>query len=307
MGEREEMELATEKNNALMRIYDDETEAWKVIKKDTGFSGQLGTIEEILTKFGLLKNEVKVYLYLARAGEKKAGEVADAISLHRTETYRILRELEKKGIVFSIFEKPLKFTAIPLDRAIDLLVDVQKVKIRLLEKEKTNLLNLWHSVPKTGVQKTQKELFQMLEGEQQVILKAEEILEKTEHEFQIFAPDNYLSQLFYSDFTDKLKKELKKADVMLIVENSPKSTYFLEQMEWPKKNSRLVNAAYHPSLPCFMIADKKELLIAFHDGDFANENGEKKKFRTVALWTNYGAFINTLHMLYLKLADAEKT
>ena len=296
-----------EQNSDLVRIYDNETDAWKVVKRDKGFSKQLVTIEEMLSKFGLLKNEIKVYLYLARAGEKKAGEIAEAISLHRTETYRILRDLEKKGIIFSIFEKPLKFTAIPLDKAIDLLVDVQKVRIRLLEKEKPSLVNLWLSIPQPKIEKTKKELFQMLEGEQQVILKAEELLEKTEREFQLFAPDNYLSQLYYSDFTDKLKGKLNKIDVTLLTEKFPKSLYFMEQMNLPKENCRTVDASDHSDLPCFMISDKKELLIAFHDSDVANEIGDKKKFRTVALWTNYTAFISTLQMLFLKLLSTEKT
>jgi HTH-type transcriptional regulator, sugar sensing transcriptional regulator len=300
-------QFAMEKNSDLVRIYDNETDAWKVVKRDKGFSKQLVTIEEMLSKFGLLKNEIKVYLYLARAGEKKAGEIAEAISLHRTETYRILRDLEKKGIIFSIFEKPLKFTAIPLDKAIDLLVDVQKVRIRLLEKEKPSLVNLWLSIPQSKIEKTKKELFQMLEGEQQVILKAEELLEKTEREFQLFAPDNYLSQLYYSDFTDKLKGKLNKIDVTLLTEKFPKSLYFMEQMNWPKENCRTVDASDHSDLPCFMISDKKELLIAFHDSDVANEIGDKKKFRTVALWTNYNAFISTLQMLFLKLLSTEKT
>ena len=154
-----------------------------------------------MSRFGLLKNEIKVYLYLARAGEKKAGEIAEAISLHRTETYRILRDLEKKGILFSVFEKPLKFTAVPLDKAIDLLVDAQKMKIKLLEKEKANLVELWLSMPQPKMEKTKKELFQMLEGEQQVVLKADELLERTEKEFQIFAsrrlPRSALLQRLY--------------------------------------------------------------------------------------------------------------
>src|SRR4030066_172851 len=186
------MELALEKNSDLIKICDDESATCKFIKRDKGVNKQLGTIEETLAKFGLLKNEIKVYLYLARMGEKKAGEIAEAISLHRTETYRILRDLEKKGIVFSIFEKPLKFTAVSLDKAIDLLVDAQKIKIKLLEQEKPSIVNLWLSIPQPKIEKTKKELFQMLEGEQQVILKAEELLEKTEREFQIFAPNNYL-------------------------------------------------------------------------------------------------------------------
>ena len=131
----------------------------------------------------MLKNEIKVYLHLARTGEMKAGEIAEAISLHRTETYRILRDLEKRGVVFSVFEKPLKFTAVPLDKAIDLLVDAQKIKIKLLEQEKTSLVELWQSIPQPKMSNAKKELFQMLEGEQQVLMKANELLERTEKEF----------------------------------------------------------------------------------------------------------------------------
>ena len=300
------MELAVEtqrENGDLIKVYDEKSDSVKFIKRDKGFNRQLTTIEETLARFGLLKNEIKVYLYLARVGEKKAGEIAEAISLHRTETYRILRDLEKKGILFSVFGKPLKFTAVTLDKAIDLLVDAQKMKIKLLEKEKANVVELWLSMPQIKVEKTKKELFQMLEGEQQVILKAEELLERTEKEFQIFAPSDYLSQLYYSDFTDKLKKYQDKLDITLLTENSPKSSFFIDQMQLPKNQTGMVEAK---SLPCFMISDRKELLIAFHENDNVNEDGDKKKFRTAAIWTNYNAFIWTLQMLFSKLLESER-
>ncbi len=297
------MELAVESQNSdLIKVYDEKTDTLRFVKRDKGFNKQLSTIEETLSRYGLLKNEIKVYLYLARVGEKKAGEIAEGISLHRTETYRILRDLEKKGILFSVFEKPLKFTAVPLDKAIDILVDAQKMKIKLLEKEKANLVELWLSVPQLKVEKVKKELFQMLEGEQQVILKANELLEKTEHEFQIFAPSAYLAQFYYSDFTDKLKNKQKNLDITLLTENSPKSLFFIEEMEWPKNKLGVVDDA---NLPCFMISDKKELLIAFHEED-TSDSGDKKKFKTAAIWTNYNAFIWTLQMLFAKLRVNDK-
>jgi sugar-specific transcriptional regulator TrmB len=297
------MELAMEKPNDLIKkIYGEKREAWKIVKKDKSFTKQLSTIEETLSRFGLLKNEIKVYLYLARSGEKKASEIAEAISLHRTETYRILRDLEKKGILFSIFEKPLKFTAVPLDKAIDLLVNAQKMRIKLLEKEKESLVELWLSIPQQRVEKQKKELFQMLQGEQQVALKADELLEKTEKEIQIFAPDYYLAQLYYTDFTDKLKSKLDKLDITLLIENSPKSAFFMEQIQWPKQNCRMVKTQ---NLPCFIISDKKELLIAFHE-THGKHAGDKKKDKTAAIWTNYQAFVWTLQMLFSKLQETGK-
>ncbi|MGD0645973.1 MAG: helix-turn-helix domain-containing protein [Candidatus Bathyarchaeia archaeon] len=290
------MALAME--NELVKVYDKQNDAWKLVKKDQTYNKQISTIEETLSRFGLLKNEIKVYLHLARAGEKKAGEIAEEISLHRTETYRILRDLEKRGIVFSIFEKPLKFTAVPLDKAIDLLVDAQKIKIKLLEQEKTSLVELWSSMPQLKVTDTKKELFQMLDGEQQVLMKANELLERTEKEFQVFASADYLAQLYYSDFSDKLKKQAGKVNVTLVTDNSLKSAYFLGQLQWLSKSHRIID---DQSLPCFMISDNKEVLIAFHERDAANGEDAKKKCRTAALWTNYNAFVKVLVMLFSKL------
>ncbi len=288
--------LALEKD-LLEKVYNRQTEAWKLVKKDQTFTKQLTTIEDTLARFGLLKNEIRVYLYLARAGEKKAGEIAEAIQLHRTETYRILRDLEKKGIVFSIFEKPLKFTAVGLDKAIDLLVDAQKIKIKLLEQEKPSLVELWQSMPMAKQEATKKELFQMLEGEQQVLMKANELLEKTEEKFQIYASADYLSELYYNDFSDKLKTQKDKVEVNMVTDNSIKSAYFVGQMSWLSDSHRAVDTA---DLPCFMISDSKEVLIAFHEKDNDGEDG-KRKYRTAAIWTNYSALVNTLQMLFSKL------
>jgi HTH-type transcriptional regulator, sugar sensing transcriptional regulator len=289
--------LAMEKQD-LMKVYDNQNEGYRLVKKDQTYSKQLSTIEETLSRFGLLKNEIKVYMYLARAGEKKAGEIAEAISLHRTETYRILRDLEKKGIVFSIFEKPLKFTAVPLDKAIDLLVDAQKIQIKLLEQEKISLVELWQSMPQLKVSDAKKELFQMLEGDQQVLMKANELLERTEQKFQVFASADYLSQLYYSDFSDNLKKQADKVQVTLVTDNSLKSAYFIGQLNWLSETHRIVD---DQSLPCFIISDSREVMISFHEKDGANDEDTKKKFKTAAIWTNYSAFVKVLSLLFTKL------
>lgn len=298
------MDMSMEKADDLIKIYDDKNESWKFVKRDKGYIKQLTIIEDTLSRFGLIRNEIRVYLYLARAGERKASEIAEAISLHRTETYRILRDLEKKGLVYSAFEKPLKFTAVPLEKAIDLLLDAQKMKIKLLEKEKMSLVELWMSVPQQKVEDSKKEIFQILEGGQQMILKANELLRKATDEIQIFAPSEYLAQLYHSDFTDNLKRRSGKLKISLLTENSVKSRFFVEQMSWAAHKCRMVDAS---NIPCFIIVDKKELLIAVQKSDEESEGVEKKRSKAVALWTNYIAFVEILEMLFAKLGEAAKT
>jgi sugar-specific transcriptional regulator TrmB len=298
------MELSMEKLDDLIKVYDEKNESWKFVKRDKGFNKQLMMVEDTLSRFGLLKNEIRVYVYLARAGERKAAEVAEAILLHRTETYRILRDLEKKGIVFSVFEKPLKFTAVPLEKAVDLLIEAQKMKIRFLEKEKAGLVELWSSMPQPKLESNKREIFQILEGGQQILLKANELLERTRREIQIFAPGEYLGQLYHSDFIDNLEVCSKKLDIALLTENSLKGRFFLDKMSWAGHKHRVVDVK---NIPCFIISDRNELLIAIQQNEEGEDGIDKKKSKTVALWTNYNAFIETLEMLFSKLNETAKT
>jgi sugar-specific transcriptional regulator TrmB len=298
------MGQSMERDADLIKVYDDDNESWRFVKRDKGFDKQLAMIEETLARYGLIRNEIRVYLHLARSGERKASEIAEAISLHRTETYRILRDLEKKGLVYSAFEKPLKFTGVPLEKAIDLLIEAQKMKINLLEKEKLGLVELWLSIPRQKVENSEKEIFQILEGGQQTILKANELLERAKSEIQVFAPSEYLAQLYHSDFTDNLKRHIAKLKITLLTENSSKSRYFIEQMAWVAHKYRMVDAS---NLPCFIIADRKELLIAIQKNGEEKDGDEKKKSKTLALWTNYAAFVEILLMLFAKLGETGKT
>jgi sugar-specific transcriptional regulator TrmB len=298
------MGLSLEKTDDLIKVYDDDNESWRFVKRDKGFNKQLVMIEETLARYGLIRNEIRVYLHLARSGERKASEIAEAISLHRTETYRILRDLEKKGLVYSAFEKPLKFTAVPLEKAIDSLIDAQKMKIRLLEKEKSGLVELWLSIPQQKVETSEKEIFQILEGGQQMLLKANDLLAKAQNEIQIYAPSEYLAQLYHSDFTDNLRRRAGKLKVTLLTENSSKSRFFIEQMNWVAHRYRMVDAS---SLPCFIIVDRKELLIAIQKNEEEKDGVDRKKSRTMALWTNYAAFVEILEMLFAKLSETGQT
>ena len=153
-------------------------------------------------------------------------------------------------------------------------------------------------MPQPKVENAKKELFQMLEGEQQVLMKANELLEKTEEKFHIFASADYLSELFYNDFSDNLKSQADKVQVTLVTDDSLKSAYFIGQMQWLSESHKIADKQ---NLPCFMISDNKEVLIAFHEKDNDNEDEVKKKPRTAAIWTNYSALVNTLQMLFSKL------
>jgi len=253
-------------------------------------------IEKTFCRLGLSKNEVKVFMCLARTGEHKASEISEALSLHRTETYRILRDLEKKGLVVSVFEKPLKFIATPFEKALDVLIETKKMRVNLLERKKESLVNLWLSLPQPEIESERKEVFQILEGEEQIILKADELLNNVEKEVLIFISEHDIANFYHSGILDKLEKMSKKSVGMKLLTNySPKSCFFIEKIKLKKAKYSL--STVDDELPTYILADDGQLLLLIR-----TNNGKKK---VAALWTNYDAFIKALKVLFLELWSNE--
>jgi len=298
------METLTTKLDDIVRLYDDKTGVWKFIRKDKGPFKSLEIIDTTLRNLGLSKNQVRVYFYLARAGVRKASEVSDAISLHRTETYRILRDLAKIGLVSSVFEKPLKFVATPFDRSLDILIKAKRLRLEILERRKKDLIDVWFSLPKPEVASEMKEVFQVLEGEEQVNLKAEEILEETEREIYVFAADSDLARLYHSGFLDKLERASKKGvNVRLLTNSSPKSSFFAQKLKLDCMKCSPLNGE---DLPSFLISDQEQLLFSIKtQKENPDEDTERGSEKVSALWTNYEAFIKALKALFLELWNAE--
>jgi sugar-specific transcriptional regulator TrmB len=172
------------------------------------------------------------------------------------------------------------------------------MKLELLERRKNDLVDVWFSLPKPETIAEVKEVFQVLEGEEQIDLKAAEILEKTRKEICVFVADSDLARLYHSGFIDKLEKASKRnIGVRLLTNNSPKSCFFAEKF---KLNDVKYASLKKEDLSSFLIADQEQLLFSIRtNGKPSGEEEEDK--RVSALWTNYEAFIKALKALFLEL------
>ena len=294
------METLKQKPQNSGSLYGENAPVWKLLKKERKPFDFLADIEKTFLQFDLSRNEIRVYLYLARSGVQKARDISDALSLHRTETYRILRDLEKRGLLSCILEKPLRFTAVPFSEAYDILVKTKKLNVQILERKKKDLVDLWASIPQHKAEPETKEIFQILEGEEQLILKANEIANRTKKEICILAPDMELLRLYHSGFTDNLEKvSKKKVNVLLLTNSSPKSRFIAEKMELSDVKYMHIES---DELPSFILSDKQELLFSIKNGaDKQDSVMRRKKEKTSFLWTNYNTFIKSLNLLFVNL------
>jgi len=88
----------------------------------------------LLLKFGLSPNQSKVYLYLNKTGTKTASHLSKTLDIPRTETYHLLKTLQKKGCIATLSEKPLKFGAVSTEDFLQKMINFEKDKIQKLEE-----------------------------------------------------------------------------------------------------------------------------------------------------------------------------
>jgi sugar-specific transcriptional regulator TrmB len=271
-------------------------DVWESAKTNKKTVKSTEAIENMLQEHGLTKNEAKVYLHLALSKERKAGEISQALKLHRTDTYRTLQELEKKGLVSSVFEKPLKFIATPFDRAIDALIEAKRMRIQHLEQKKATLLKLWQALPKPEAEDQRREVFQILEGEEQIDLKAAEIIQNAQKEIKIYASEDDLPVLYRSGLLETLEKLPRKIDIKLLTNDTDKSQFFAEKMRRPSRRF----APSETDVPSFILTDQNQLILMIrkNSGTQRRKNARQK---IAALWTNYEAFIKAIDALFNQL------
>lgn len=113
--------------------------------------------EEILTKFGLIPNEAKVYEALLQLGEAKVQEISLKASIHRRTVYDELKKLIEKGLVNeSIVKGEKRFVATNPQR----LIEILKEKENMIQ----NVLPQMQSLYKALEKKEEARFFKGIEG-----------------------------------------------------------------------------------------------------------------------------------------------
>lgn len=95
----------------------------------------------MLREIGISQKEMEVYLFLSKKGTYKAGGISKALNIDRVQLYRLLKDLQKRGMIESTFEYPASYVAVDLEKVLDMLINVKKQEAANLERKKANMLS----------------------------------------------------------------------------------------------------------------------------------------------------------------------
>ena len=255
------------------------------------------SVEKVQTKlseFGLTSNQSKVFIYLGKYGAKTAPEVCKALKLPRTETYHLLSALQNKGVVSATFQHPIQFTALPLDKAIWILVNSEKERVKSLEQMEKGLSELWDNIPAfDSIHDEVEEKFQMLQGANQIHSKITEMTDSYNDEFLILGSEKDYLKLYHGDFLESFVKS--KQQFRLLSACTDKTTYIFDDLE--RKNIKKLNKDIENHL-CFISKDNGEMLFFTK-----NANSTEELF---AMWTNSKSMVYSMKLLFESLWTSSK-
>ena len=77
-------------------------------------------------------------------------DIAQALKVNTKRLVISLKNLQDKMIVKASAQQTIKFSAVPFEKAIDLLIEVKKEKAQSLQERKMELLASWQSMMKNS-------------------------------------------------------------------------------------------------------------------------------------------------------------
>ncbi len=96
-----------------------------------------------LVSLGLTEVDAEIYLLLATEGPQKGRNLAEVLKLYKQQLYRSLKRLLKKGVINATLERPTRFSAVPLEKFLDSLIEAKKNQALALQESSEDLLSRW--------------------------------------------------------------------------------------------------------------------------------------------------------------------
>jgi sugar-specific transcriptional regulator TrmB len=96
-----------------------------------------------LVSCGLRRLDAEVYAFLAKKGPRRGKDISNALNLTKQQVYPALKNLTEKGSVKSTSERPVLFSAEPIEKVLTMLMESRTKEIQSLIQKKSELLSKW--------------------------------------------------------------------------------------------------------------------------------------------------------------------
>ncbi|MGB9960233.1 MAG: TrmB family transcriptional regulator [Candidatus Bathyarchaeales archaeon] len=177
---------------------------------------------EILRQLGLGLNEAKVFLSLLTLGPATAKTVSKHAKVAREIVYQAMRTLGEKGLVEVVLASPKKFRAIPMEEAIDLLLENKTVELKELDAKAQILLSAFKEKQNTAFQLEDQTFIHI--PKKLVVKRISQAIDRAQKSIDLYITWKRFSQGMTNSFAENIKSALARNVNFRIVIEKPEET-----------------------------------------------------------------------------------
>jgi sugar-specific transcriptional regulator TrmB len=232
-----------------------------------------------------------VLVFLAKTGPSKASEVARAVQINRTETYRTIRNLQRRGLVEATLERPVRFQSVSFDRCLRILIDERKAKLKILEQRGEDLRRHFANVRVEPVSQ-EVERFQVVEGRIRIEQRLFGMYTHAQKSVLTVLSPSEVIRGDTSDLFDRLGDAAKDGIRVRVITSIDQSNLEIIEKLRESIEIRHLDLKAKP-IPRVSIIDDNEALFEITTAEESSRSDEE-----VALWINSHAFIRNLQAYF---------
>ena len=257
-------------------------------------------VSRVFSNIGLSDKEARVYLYLSKKGATKAREISHALNIDRVQLYRILKELQKRGMAESTFGYPASFVAVSFEKVLDCLIRTKRDEAKGLEASKDDLMSQFNLCqPEDG--EASSDRFMVIEGRNYIYSRIAEMIQETKESLAVVTSGYGVIQAYRFGLLDYGFSQKENVHFRFLTSLSTVADHIKVTKELLRKaeeaslcfDSRIgdVGAGYFPR---FLIRDGTELLI-FLKMDI---NDKSDSIEDTGLWTNNRVLVHAFSVFF---------
>lgn len=232
-----------------------------------------------LTHFGLTKTQAKIYITITALGVASASEIDKLSKIRREEVYRIIPELEKRGIITRKLKVPRKFSATQPETAIQMLTETKlNTMTGEMEKLKQKQTELTSKLKTIALPTKQEDYtIEVIAQKDAANPRLANMIENADKQIDIMAPLQNLL-ITFADYSQKTRTKPKPIKIRIMTEKREQQALTKNIMQLAKADQNNVEIKLTEKLPYnLLITDDKEAI--WKGNDPTNEN-------TSTFWTD---------------------
>ena len=246
-----------------------------------------------LRLYGLSDIEARVLISLADIGPVRVSALARKLGVNRMRVYRILRKLQERGLVDSILGRPVKFVAIPIDEALDLLIKNAKKKVSEMEEKRFEIIKTWSSI-RVSRPETPEPRFRINQGRKNIYASLTKIFQEAEKEIDLVVTGNELYRMLFAGLDDALKEcSQRNIEIKIVTKISERSIKAVKSyLSYASVRHTLLSGNMR-----FVIVDEKEVLTSVVMDDSISLETK----RDIGLWTDSKDYVQAMKVFFDEL------